>query len=113
MQNQQPGLVHLRKVRLNYRVITSYSIHYTKLYDVQVIKGLGKDVPYYIKSEHIVTSEEMLEKALELGERADIIISCAAISDYAPETDFKGRITSYNVCYTKLLRPIFIKITIL
>jgi len=63
-------------------------------YNVQVIKGLGKDVPYYIKSEHIVTSEEMLEKALELGEDADIIISCAAISDYAPETDFKGKLSS-------------------
>lgn len=63
-------------------------------YDVEVIKGLGKDIPYYIKSENVVTSEEMLEKALERGENADIIISCAAISDYAPESNFEGKLSS-------------------
>jgi phosphopantothenoylcysteine decarboxylase/phosphopantothenate--cysteine ligase len=63
-------------------------------YDVEVIKGLGKDVPYYINSENVITSEEMLKKALELGENADIIISCAAISDYAPETNFEGKLSS-------------------
>ncbi|WP_459201441.1 bifunctional phosphopantothenoylcysteine decarboxylase/phosphopantothenate--cysteine ligase CoaBC [Methanococcus sp. CF] len=63
-------------------------------YKVKVIKGLGKDVPYYIKSENVITSEEMLEKALELGEYADVIISCAAISDYAPETNFEGKLSS-------------------
>lgn len=63
-------------------------------YDVEVIKGLGKDVPYYIKSENVITSQEMLKKALELGKYADIIISCAAISDYAPETNFEGKLSS-------------------
>uniref|UniRef100_A9A955 Coenzyme A biosynthesis bifunctional protein CoaBC n=1 Tax=Methanococcus maripaludis (strain C6 / ATCC BAA-1332) TaxID=444158 RepID=A9A955_METM6 len=63
-------------------------------YNVEVIKGLGKDVPYYIKSENVTTSQEMLEKALKLGETANIIISCAAISDYAPETNFKGKLSS-------------------
>jgi len=65
-----------------------------KGYHVEVIKGLGKDVPYYIKSHAVLTAESMLKKAVEVGKDFDIIISCAAISDYAPETNFEGKLSS-------------------
>ena len=54
-------------------VITSYSIHYTKLYEAGIIL--------------------MFERTIRIG---DVI----EISDVLKGT----RITSYNVCYTKLLR---------
>ena len=56
-------------------VITSYSIHYTKLYDGQAIGRTGS--------------------------RGPIIISVAC---NRPCSCGWARITSYNVCYTKLLR---------
>ena len=56
-------------------VITSYSIHYTKLYEA-VSWGFN--------------SHEILEK-----QNPDALI----------DTPDEFRITSYNVCYTKLLRP--------
>ena len=76
-------------------VITSYSIHYTKLYDKLDESGIvyvgaevqggdilvGKVTP---KGETQLTPEEKLLRAI-FGEKA-------------------SRITSYNVCYTKLLR---------
>ncbi|ABR54822.1 phosphopantothenoylcysteine decarboxylase/phosphopantothenate--cysteine ligase [Methanococcus vannielii SB] len=63
-------------------------------YHVEVIKGLGKDVPYYIKSYEVLTANSMLKKALEVGKDFDIIISCAAISDYTPEITIDGKIDS-------------------
>ncbi|WP_456418352.1 bifunctional phosphopantothenoylcysteine decarboxylase/phosphopantothenate--cysteine ligase CoaBC [Methanocaldococcus infernus] len=62
-------------------------------YEVYMIMGLGEEVPYYIKSFKVLTSEEMLKKALELGKEVDIIISCAAISDFVPEKK-EGKISS-------------------
>ena len=56
--------------KMEWGVITSYSIHYTKLYDAELA-----EVPAYL----IMT--------------AFVVLSVLA-----------GRITSYNVCYTKLLR---------
>ena len=64
-----------------------------KGYDVEMIMGLGKDVPYYIKTHKVLTSEEMLKKALELGKDFDIIVSSAAISDFIPEK-VEGKISS-------------------
>ena len=62
-------------------VITSYSIHYTKLYDYR-----KKAIQYHPdKNPDDKASEEKFKEAAEAYE----VLS---------------RITSYNVCYTKLLR---------
>ena len=62
-------------------VITSYSIHYTKLYDTANMQNLINELLEFRKSEqgHLT---------LKVSEH-DLV---------------KFRITSYNVCYTKLLR---------
>lgn len=70
--------------------------------EVEVINGLGMEPPYYIKSHRVTTTEEMLNKALELGKNADVIISCAAISDYKPEHVFEGKISSDEELFIKL-----------
>ena len=72
-------------------VITSYSIHYTKLYDVQGNPALARakvtldtnptSIPSFRSFTYLVTKE---------GDKSVINLRC--------------RITSYNVCYTKLLR---------
>ena len=65
-------------------VITSYSIHYTKLYELLLISG-----------------------ALGLFDK-EIVINCGGYYTKTVGEDMelvvRIRITSYNVCYTKLLR---------
>ena len=74
-------------------VITSYSIHYTKLYDV-LICGVVPQINIYAEpkdeTEAKMTPEEYFKTLTPKAvlERANKDI----------------RITSYNVCYTKLLR---------
>ena len=63
------------------RVITSYSIHYTKLYEANA-------------PAEVIESER--EKVAETSRRI------AKLGSYVK--DLQYRITSYNVCYTKLLR---------
>ncbi|MDK2790480.1 MAG: phosphopantothenoylcysteine decarboxylase / phosphopantothenate---cysteine ligase [Methanothermococcus sp.] len=70
--------------------------------EVEVINGLGMEPSYYINSHKVTTTEEMLNKALELGKNADVIISCAAISDYKPENTFEGKISSDEELVIKL-----------
>ena len=92
-------------------VITSYSIHYTKLYDpvpnlaqehrgILDITGLfenaGGGLTEILKFSHRkgffgTLEEELPEQVVVLENRLPLEI-------------FLGRITSYNVCYTKLLR---------
>jgi phosphopantothenoylcysteine decarboxylase/phosphopantothenate--cysteine ligase len=73
-------------------------------FDVEVIHALGKEPPYYVKSHKVLTAKEMLNKALELGKDADIIISCAAISDFTPEEQIEGKIKSDKDVEIKLKR---------
>ena len=73
-------------------------------FDVEVIHALGKEPPYYVKSHKVLTAKEMLNKALELGKDADIIISCAAISDFTPEEQIEGKIKSDRDVVIKLKR---------
>ena len=61
-------------------VITSYSIHYTKLYD----RKLGKPT-----DQRMAILRSQVTALLENG---------------SVKTTLHRRITSYNVCYTKLLR---------
>jgi phosphopantothenoylcysteine decarboxylase/phosphopantothenate--cysteine ligase len=73
-------------------------------FDVHVIHALGIEPPYYVKSHKVLTAKEMLNKALELGKDADIIISCAAISDFTPEEQIEGKIKSDENVVIKLKR---------
>ena len=129
----------------NLRVITSYSIHYTKLYDLNVcfMRFVATDskpgtfamsrfgmfqLILWNSSEpngifigmaadgfcHLVRAYRMLLNRMNtgrnLGDRGDGIRhevgELIEIFRYLLDRDgnFPGRITSYNVCYTKLLR---------
>lgn len=98
------------------RVITNLSSGKTGYYlaeaasraghHVEVIHALGMEPPYYVKSHKVITSREMLNKALELGRDAQVIISCAAISDFIPELSFPGKIKSDRDIVLKLKRNI-------
>ncbi|MCS3900614.1 phosphopantothenoylcysteine decarboxylase [Methanococcus voltae] len=63
-------------------------------HNVKVIMGSGIDMPYYIETIKTTTADNMLKEALEYGKNADIIISCAAISDYTPVDEVNGKISS-------------------
>ena len=99
-------------------VITSYSIHYTKLYEArdeswqrivaaggdgtlnEVVNGLaGSALPLAFIP--LGTTNVF---ALETGIPFDVA-QAAVIAVEAPARPVTLRITSYNVCYTKLLRP--------
>ncbi|HIP16496.1 MAG TPA: bifunctional phosphopantothenoylcysteine decarboxylase/phosphopantothenate--cysteine ligase CoaBC [Methanothermococcus okinawensis] len=98
------------------RVITNLSSGKTGYYlaetacreghHVEVIYALGMEPPYYVKSYKVITSREMLDKALEVGRDADIIISCAAISDFIPEVSFDGKIRSDRDITIKLKKNV-------
>ena len=105
-------------------VITSYSIHYTKLYEILDIgAGLG-DIAYIAfpqKTAVLLDINKATGRDFPLSEKHSRITS--DFFDYKPTQKFntllishslqfidedfeKLRITSYNVCYTKLLRNI-------
>ena len=80
------------------RVITSYSIHYTKLYDVRT---------------SAVFNPSLAAPAISVSGRSPIIRhspgaqpnrSSAISNSSGSGLPMTTRITSYNVCYTKLLR---------
>ena len=72
-------------------VITSYSIHYTKLYDLT--RPLNAATPIY-------AGEGYRDPPLEVETWCSVAQQGFRVSRLALGT----RITSYNVCYTKLLR---------
>ena len=79
-------------------VITSYSIHYTKLYDLspkEVWTGLEHLEGNTVK---IIGDGAVLEEQEVIDGKINLPF---AVSNIA-------RITSYNVCYTKLLRKRYI-----
>ena len=95
-------------------VITSYSIHYTKLYDPNGSRiKLGycdneQDVYRYQGQEYDVIG---LEEATQFTEsQMQFISTCnrSVRTDFTPRMYYtcNPRITSYNVCYTKLLRMV-------
>ena len=63
-------------------VITSYSIHYTKLYEHLLARS-------YMQARMFPQAVTVLEEAQHISQRNEGLFN---------------RITSYNVCYTKLLR---------
>ena len=81
-----------KDLKITLAVITSYSIHYTKLYD---IKFSPKVLRICFLSSAICMASNVLIALSVYSRIANFVISSA------PEF---LRITSYNVCYTKLLR---------
>ena len=79
-----------KNLTLQAHVITSYSIHYTKLYDKHYTADL------YIKSNFEFQNIPKIIKQQEMDDGRKF-------KDYFKE-NVTYRITSYNVCYTKLLR---------
>ena len=119
------GTVHETKVWIN--VITSYSIHYTKLYDSGMTLSGSKVEGYEIEGEEI--SNVVVGKILEISphENADALFVCQVdvaqaspiqivtnaknvkVNDLVPVAldgaslpDGKIVITSYSIHYTKL-----------
>ena len=75
-------------------VITSYSIHYTKLYEKQIDPAeYTKDISKLPKEEQDLFNDGYKFNGNEWIKTVD-----------ASKMSKEDRITSYNVCYTKLLR---------
>ena len=108
-------------------VITSYSIHYTKLYDAVNLAGARATGDYvlYFNDDMVLAPgwDAALERAIARVARYGAFMlsgtmiepapsgnACVAVADFGREPAsfdlerFARRITSYNVCYTKLLR---------
>ena len=93
-------------------VITSYSIHYTKLYESAMEKKTVAVVFGGQSSEHEV-SRVSAQSVLENINREKFNVKMFGITKEGRWLEYSGditkigsgdRITSYNVCYTKLLR---------
>ena len=97
-------------------VITSYSIHYTKLYDIS-LQWTDLPVTYYVTNRDVpgVTASQLqstIERAFDTWTGTDGIRLSSRFGGYTAAEPFEDdfttvigfRITSYNVCYTKLLR---------
>ena len=87
-------------------VITSYSIHYTKLYDAVAPNATSSDIvqpghifPLMAQDGGVLTRNGHTEAGCDLGR-------LAGLEPAAVIVEILNRITSYNVCYTKLLRTI-------
>ena len=100
-----------RIFRTRWHVITSYSIHYTKLYDGPVVVKAQVPTGKRGKSGGVklaATPEEAKACAaviigMEIGGHK---VEKVLVEEQMPiERELYARITSYNVCYTKLLRP--------
>ena len=93
---------HLRQL-----VITSYSIHYTKLYDSNARAVLEwsfarREKVLFFPDQHLGRNT-----AFEMGiplEEMLVWDFTKPMGGATPEQIRAARITSYNVCYTKLLR---------
>ena len=106
-------------------VITSYSIHYTKLYDYDALNRLssvkdhaGTTAYTYNAAGQLIekiaangsttqysyNSRGLLEKLSEQNQTGNILNK--------HEYSYDARITSYNVCYTKLLRKVMAAIVL-
>ena len=98
-------------------VITSYSIHYTKLYDGTFANQANlRRMAERFTSEGVNVAEEPVEVKRTISlvrfggfpgqAAANEMATKARRAGIAAEVINKYRITSYNVCYTKLLRPL-------
>ena len=92
-------------------VITSYSIHYTKLYDIIVIpsstipQGITAIISYVFDNSPEENEEHMINEMdkVKTGQVTYAVRDTSLDGKEIRQGDII-RITSYNVCYTKLLR---------
>ena len=82
--------------------ITSYNVCYTKL-----LRTMHAEYTHYVHTAlgHIALKNNDIDAALEHLIESGKVISTPRLSSYGP------RITSYNVCYTKLLRLFYRKVS--
>ena len=98
-------------------VITSYSIHYTKLYELerdalarsftridQSIAMAAIWTAYHLKVKAIASLTQTGSTALWMSRLNSGVPIYALTPEKAARNQMTLRITSYNVCYTKLLR---------
>ena len=80
--------------------ITSYNVCYTKLLRSQ----LGFNADYV--NEKVISEADVSNGMLRYGPMSYQVLFIAGAKSLQPETALalENRITSYNVCYTKLLR---------
>ena len=84
-------------------VITSYSIHYTKLYDA--IFSFGQFHHAVVNTDGALFGLDVLfEQSTNKRVIRRIITAVGPIEPVFGSGKRRTRITSYNVCYTKLLR---------
>ena len=94
-------------------VITSYSIHYTKLYDLPKCANLKDNIGRKFLPENSLQLK--IDQNFYITTVKERKVSIKLISEFIEKEfaydaensfhiDFAPRITSYNVCYTKLLR---------
>ena len=102
-------------------VITSYSIHYTKLYDPEIASLIPKLVRIISVVRRIINGkmparEKESSMRLFRNGHAQILVATTVIevgvdipnaTVMVIESAERFRITSYNVCYTKLLRDVW------
>ena len=96
----RPGMIDQRDAPIE-SVITSYSIHYTKLYEVERWSepvGNAMTGSFTASKDGAVTFHEFW--AVVEGQHGLEI----RLKHFHPNLASWDRITSYNVCYTKLLR---------
>ena len=82
-------------------VITSYSIHYTKLYETMAIV-IATVQTFGFKKAETSGSEKPSCISVKDGKFTKWLLLTTAKGE--PDALNNSRITSYNVCYTKLLR---------
>ena len=92
-------------------VITSYSIHYTKLYDQGFGRAILSQPPVFLSDKEVEAIKASVPKAksdaIKLSFNRDLYDSIVANEKEGASTEQAIRTTSYNVCYTKLLRVRF------
>ena len=86
------------------RRITSYNVCYTKLLRIRYRSPDGKPVAVHTLNGSGLAVPRVLAAILENNLQADGRVKVPECLQYWIRQEFIGRITSYNVCYTKLLR---------
>ena len=97
-ENLKIGLPARRDGKRQIPVITSYSIHYTKLYEMASGNGRIEAVEIDIAAKAAGRLKDILVR------EGDFVTTGQTLAVMDTE-NLAARITSYNVCYTKLLRP--------
>ena len=93
-------------------VITSYSIHYTKLYDDGDVLTSRANTTASVRYAHLAlfvqadtaSVSNVSSNTRTIAWDADVEVTAGPSPEVLIDENGNLRITSYNVCYTKLLR---------